>query len=104
MSGTVIPGGTYRWKANTEILGVPGTPSVLTLTVKDPSGATVAGFPIALGGLGTTGTGQYYYDWVTTAVTPLGTYTGSWVGVLNGLPIYATDTVTVVPVTSLRST
>src|ERR1035437_5787519 len=90
----VTPGGTYRWTANTEILGVPGTPTVLTLTVADPSSNTVAGFPIALGGLGNSGTGQYYCDWVTLT-SAAGVYVATWAGTLNGLPILATDTVDV---------
>ena len=99
VSDPVAPGDTFRWTADTELNGVPGTPTVLTLTVTDPSGNTVAGFPIALGGFGTTGTGQYYYDWVAPGVE--GLYSAVWAGTLNGLPILGTDEVYVLGVGGL---
>lgn len=95
MPGQVMPGGMHPWPATTEISGTPGTPTALTLTVTDPLGNVVAGFPVSLAAFGTSGVGLYFYNWFVSPTALPGTYTGSWSGTLLGLPISATDTCTV---------
>lgn len=96
MPGFVNPGSTHTWPANVELSSIAYDATDLTLTVRDPLGGIVAGFPVALGGLVHDGLGQYHYDWTVDSLATPGTYTADWAGhASNGRAVSASDSVDV---------
>jgi hypothetical protein len=68
----------------------------VTLTIKDPSGSVLAGFPVVLPPIVRVSVGHYVYPWAVDAHAALGSYSVIWAGRYLGVTIYGYDTVEVV--------
>lgn len=81
-------GGTFRWPAVTvDGAHVPTDPATLQLIIKDPLGDPILTVTLAADQVKRSGVGVYYYDWAVAVDADLGTYSGVWSGVLNGVAI-----------------
>lgn len=70
---------------------------VLVLSVLDPDGDMVSGFPVDLSVIQHLGLGIYAFDWTIPAGADLGTYAGDWSGTdSDGLPCAGQDFLDVV--------
>jgi hypothetical protein len=82
----------------------PADPSDLTLTMWDPAGLVVDGFPRGLDDLIRDGVGEYRSVWAVAVDATLGTYTASWDGLADGAPITGVELWLVVEVGSIGAT
>lgn len=95
--GSVTPD-VYVRTANQQLTD-PDT-GTLTLTIKDPDGDVLAGFPVTYpsSGFVRLGLGHYEYTWLTSPSQAEGTYDWLWNGDVNGAPVpTATEEVEVLP-------
>lgn len=73
---------------------IPDDPASLTLTLRDPDGVALAGFPVLWppdGDLTRDGVGQFHYEWTVAGDAAEGTYIADWGGVLDGLPVIGVE-------------
>ena len=93
----VVRGAPWLWEANIwDGTGEYTEPDVLMLTVTDPVGATVAGFPVPLSGLTLVALGRYEYEWAVPEDAEAGLYNAAWSGSAGALALYGLDSVEVV--------
>ena len=100
--GQVAQGQAYTWPAILrDASGALADASDLTLVLTDPTGAIVAGFPVAIPPIVHDSTGQYHYVWAVPLTATLGLYSATWSGILDvaGITVSGYDSVivTVVP-------
>ena len=98
-------GSVYTWSAETRDGdgNLANTPD-LTLTINEPNGSVLAGFPVDLTAIVTDATGTYHYDWYVAVDAVLGTYEAEWAGTIDGLAIGGSDSVEVTAVRTISST
>jgi hypothetical protein len=95
MSDPVALGGDKTLNAETTNgVGTPTDATALSLTVTDPHGSIVTGFPVTLAAAQVIhdGTGTYHYVWTVPGNLDTGEYTANWAGVVNGAAISGTET------------
>ena len=83
----IAQGGTATISAEViDGAGQPQDPSTLELTLRDPSGSVVSGFPVTLasGDVIRDSQGYYHYAWAVPSDLATGTYLAYWAGVLSG--------------------
>lgn len=93
----VAQGGTYTWTAtirdgNGDLADCPD----LDLTVADPDGDVLAGFPVTAPAIVHVSLGEYAYEWDVAADAALGVYDADWSGTVDGLAVGGSDSVEVV--------
>lgn len=90
-TGGEVPLSGYVGRSN----GFPADAPDLTLTIVGSLG-TVAGFPVAIPPIVRDDLGRYHYDWSVPADLPIGDYTATWEGSVDGAPAGGSETVEVV--------
>jgi hypothetical protein len=98
----VAQGGTYIWTAiirdgNGDLADCAD----LALTIADPNGDELAGFPVVAPAIVWLSLGEYQYEWDVAADAALGLYVGGWLGTVDGLPVGVAKAVEVIPVGSI---
>lgn len=82
--GQVAQGSSYTWPAVLrDAGGALADAADLTLVVTGPTGAVVAGFPVAVPPIVHDATGLYHYVWAVPLTAPLGLYSATWSGILD---------------------
>lgn len=97
MASFVAQGGVYTWTATIrDGNGALADCADLALTIADPDGDTVAGFPVVAPAIVRLSLGEYAYDWTVGALADLGVYDADWAGTVDGLSVGGSDSVQVV--------
>lgn len=76
--------------------GNPADDPDLTLTLLDPDGDPVAGFPVAIPPIVRLALGSYEYTWAVPADLATGSYTATWDATVDGAPTSGSESVEVV--------
>jgi hypothetical protein len=76
--------------------GAPANAADLTLTIYDPLGSVVAGFPVAEPAIVHDDLGEYHYHWTAASTAELGDYTATWRGTVAGGAVLGSEAVEVV--------
>jgi hypothetical protein len=93
----VAQGGTYIWTATIrDGNGALADCADLALTIADPDGDELAGFPVAAPAIVRNGLGDYQYEWDVSLTADLGIYDADWSGTVDGLAVGGSDSVQVV--------
>jgi len=93
----VAQGGTYIWTATIrDGNGDLADCADLALTIADPNGDELAGFPVTAPAIVRNGLGEYQYEWDVAALADLGIYDADWSGTVDGLAVGGSDSVQVV--------
>lgn len=90
----IAQGGTATIRANViDGAGNPADPDTLVLTLRDPAGDIVTGFPVDLAGgdVVRDALGSYHYAWALAADQATGTYLAYWTGTESGVAISDLD-------------
>jgi hypothetical protein len=88
--GRVAAGGTITLRGTvSHATGLPADAADLSLTIVDPVGAALAGFPMVIGAgaIVRDALGTYHYVWTVAADATLGDYTATWTGTVDGYSI-----------------
>lgn len=93
----VAQAGTYTWNAvirdgNSDL----ADSADLTLTLTDPDGNVLAGFPVDVPPIVHDSLGEYHYVWSVPGGATRGVYDAEWTGTVDGLPVGVSDSVQVV--------
>ena len=100
----VAQGGTYIWTATIrDGNGDLADCADLALTIADPDGDELAGFPVAAPAIVRLGLGEYQYEWDVSLTADLGIYDADWSGTVDGLAVGGSDSVQVVQAGSIAS-
>jgi hypothetical protein len=100
----VAQGGTYIWTATIrDGNGALADCADLALTIADPNGDELAGFPVTAPAIVHLGLGEYTYEWDVAALADLGVYDADWSGTVDGLAVGGSDSVQVVQAGSIAS-
>jgi hypothetical protein len=100
----VAQGGTYIWTATIrDGNGDLADCADLALTIADPDGDELAGFPVAAPAIVRLGLGEYQYEWDVSVGADLGIYDADWSGTVDGLAVGGSDSVQVVQAGSIAS-
>ena len=92
----VVQGGVVTLSAVTgHADGSPVDAPDITLTILDPSGDALAGFPVAIPPIVHGGTGEYSYAWSVSATATLGDYEATWSATVDGVTATGSDVVEV---------
>lgn len=75
----------------TDLDGNPADATSLSVTLLDPLGSVVPGFPIVLADLVHDATGMYHFDWVVGSMQPTGIYQAVWSGATIYGPVGGTE-------------
>lgn len=98
----VAQGGTYIWTATIrDGNGDLADCADLALTIADPDGDVLAGFPVTAPAIVHLGLGEYQYEWDVAALADLGVYDADWSGTVDGLAVGGSDSVQVVQAGSI---
>jgi hypothetical protein len=98
----VAQGGTYIWTATIrDGNGDLADCADLALTIADPDGDELAGFPVTAPAIVHNGLGEYQYEWDVSATADLGIYDADWSGTVDGLAVGGSDSVQVVQAGSI---
>ena len=93
----VAQGGTYTWTATIrDGNGDLADSSDLSLTIADPDGTELAGFPVVSPAIVHDSLGEYHYVWSVSGAATLGVYDADWAGTVDGLAVGGSDSVEVV--------
>lgn len=93
----VAQGGTYTFTATVrDGNGDLADCDDLTLTIADPDGDELAGFPVSDPDIVRDGLGEYHFAWEVSGVATLGVYDADWAGTVDGLAIGGSDSIEVV--------
>lgn len=98
----VAQGGTYIWTATIrDGNGALADCADLALTIADPDGDELAGFPVTAPAIVRLGLGEYQYEWDVAVGADLGIYDADWSGTVDGLAVGGSDSVQVVQAGSI---
>jgi len=98
----VAQGGTYTWTATIrDGNGDLADCADLALTIADPDGDELAGFPVEAPDIVRNGLGEYQYEWDVSVGADLGIYDADWSGTVDGLAVGGSDSVQVVQAGSI---
>jgi len=96
----VAQGGTYTWTATIrDGNGDLADCADLALTIADPDGEVLTGFPVS--SFVHVGLGEYTYEWDVSSTAQLGVYDADWSGTVDGLAVGGSDSVEVVEAGSI---
>ena len=100
----VAQGGTYIWTAVIrDGNGALADCADLALTIADPNGDELAGFPVVAPAIVRLSLGEYQYEWDVPSDAALGVYDGDWAGTVDGLAVGGSDSVQVVQAGAVTS-
>jgi hypothetical protein len=100
----VAQGGTYIWTATIrDGDGSLADCADFALTIADPNGDELAGFPVVAPAIVRLSLGEYQYVWDVASGAALGVYDGDWAGTVDGLAVGGSDSVQVVQAGSITS-
>lgn len=100
----VAQGGTYIWTATIrDGNGDLADCADLALTIADPNGDELAGFPVAAPAIVRLSLGEYQYEWDVATDATLGVYDADWAGTIDGLAVGGSDSVEVLQAGSITS-
>lgn len=92
----VAQGETYTWSATIrDGNGFLADCADLALTIADPDGDVLAGFPVTAPAIIHDALGEYHYVWSVGAGEQLGVYDADWSGTVDGLAVGGSDSVEV---------
>jgi hypothetical protein len=97
-------GGTYIWTAMIrDGDGSLADCADLALTIADPNGDELAGFPVVAPAIVRLSLGEYQYEWDVAAGATLGVYDGDWAGTVDGMAVGGSDSVQIVQAGSITT-
>jgi len=100
----VAQGGTYIWTATIrDGNGDLADCADLALTIADPNGDELAGFPVVAPAIVRLSLGEYSYEWDVASDAVLGVYDADWAGTVDGLAVGGSDSIEVVVAGTITS-